>query len=147
MKFNWGTGIVLAILIFMVITIATVVFMMNQDVDLVSNDYYEKGIKHQDQIDLVNRSQKLEANVKMEWKGNLFVISFPEEYYNQSITGEIFFYRPSDVKKDFKLPLSLTEGNQLIPVKGLEKGLWRVQLNWILNHKENYFSETSFILE
>lgn len=147
MKISWGTGIVIAIVIFMTITLATVVFMMNQDVDLVRDDYYEKGIKHQDQIDLVNRSQKLEENVIMEWKGDFFEISFPEQYYNQQITGEIFFYRPSDVKKDFKLPLSLTEGNQFIPVKGLEKGLWRVQLNWILNHKENYFSETSFILE
>lgn len=147
MKISWGTGIVIVIIIFMAITIATVIFMMNQDVDLVSGDYYEKGIKYQEQIDLVNRSQKLAANVNMQWTGNMFEISFPDDYDNQSITGEIFFYRPSDAKKDFKLPLSLNEGFQFVPVQGLEKGLWRVQLNWNLNNKENYYSETSFILE
>jgi hypothetical protein len=147
MKISWGTGIVIVIIIFMAITIATVIFMMNQDVDLVSDDYYEKGIKYQQQIDIENRSQRLKENVKMEWTGNMFEISFPEEYSNRSITGEIFFYRPSDAKKDFKLPLSLTDRNQFIPVQGLEKGLWRVQLNWNLDNKENYYSETSFILE
>lgn len=147
MKISWGTGIVIAIIIFMAITVATVIFMMNQDVDLVSDDYYEKGIKYQQQIDMENRSQRLKKNVKMEWTGNMFEISFPEDYVNHTITGEIFFYRPSDSKKDFKLPLSLMERIQFVPVQGLEKGLWRVQLNWILDNKENYYSETSFILD
>lgn len=147
MKISWGTGIVIAIVIFMAITVATVIFMMNQDVDLVSEDYYEKGIKYQQQIDKESRSQNLKENVKMDWTGNMFEISFPEEYDNQSITGEILFYRPSDSKKDFKLPLSLTNRNQVIPVSELQKGLWRVQLNWRLNNKDNYYSETSFILE
>lgn len=147
MKISWGTGIVIAIVIFMAITVATVIFMMNQDVDLVSEDYYEKGIKYQQQIDKESRSQNLKENVKMDWTGNMFEISFPEEYDNQSITGEILFYRPSDSKKDFKLPLSLTNRNQVIPVSGLQKGFWRVQLNWRLNNKDNYYSETSFILE
>lgn len=147
MKISWGTGIVIAIVIFMTITLATVVFMMNQDVDLVSDDYYEKGIKYQQQIDLVNRSNKLDEPVKMEFNGSIVKITFPESIMNEKIAGEIFFYRPSDAQKDFKLPLILTEGNQVIPVQGLERGFWRVKLNWDINNKENYYSETSFILE
>ncbi|HSL89068.1 MAG TPA: FixH family protein [Ignavibacteriaceae bacterium] len=147
MKISWGTGIVIAIVIFMALTIATVIFMMNQDVDLVSSDYYEKGIKYQEQIDMENRSQRLKDNVKMEWSGNLFEISFPDEFEDQAISGEIFFYRPSDSKKDFRLPLNITDLKQYIPVQGLEKGLWRVKLNWNLKNKDYYYSETSFILE
>lgn len=147
MKISWGTGIVAVILIFMAITIATVIFMMNQDVDLVSNDYYEKGIKYQQQIDMENRSQRLKENVKMDLDGSMFEVSFPEEYDNRSIKGEIYFYRPSNARKDFRLPLSLTQRSQFIPVQGLEKGFWRVQLNWNLDNKENYYSETSFILK
>lgn len=147
MKISWGTGIVIAIVIFMAIIIATVIFMMNQDVDLVSSDYYEKGIKYQEQIDMENRSQRLKDNVKMEWNGEMFEISFPDEFEDQAISGEILFYRPSDSKKDFRLPLNLTDRKQYIPVQGLEKGLWRVKLNWNLNNKDYYYSETSFILE
>ena len=147
MKISWGTGIVTAIVIFMAIIIATVIFMMNQDVDLVSSDYYEKGIKYQEQIDMENRSQRLKDNVKMEWNGEMFEISFPDEFEDQAISGEIFFYRPSDSKKDFRLPLNLTDRKQYIPVQGLEKGLWRVKLNWNLNNKDYYYSETSFIME
>jgi hypothetical protein len=147
MKISWGTGIVIAIVIFMAIIIATVIFMMNQDVDLVSSDYYEKGIKYQEQIDMENRSQRLKDNVKMEWSGDLFEISFPDKFEDQAISGEIFFYRPSDSKKDFRLPLNLNDRKQYLPVQGLEKGLWRVKLNWNLNNKDYYYSETSFILE
>lgn len=147
MKISWGTGIVIAIVIFMAIIIATVIFMINQDVDLVSSDYYEKGIKYQEQIDMENRSQRLKDNVKMEWSGDLFEISFPDEFHDQTLSGQIFFYRPSDSKKDFRLPLNITDLKQYIPVQGLEKGLWRVKLNWNLNNKDYYYSETSFILE
>lgn len=147
MKFSWGTGILIAILIFMAITVVTVIFMMNQDVDLVSKDYYEKGVKYQEQIDLINRSNELDVPVKMEFNGSILVVVFPDEFINQNISGKISFYRPSDSKKDFDLHLSLTDGSQIIPVKGLDKGFWRVQLNWNLNNKEDYYTETSFILE
>ena len=50
-KFNWGTGILITIIVFMIVPIGTVVFLMNQDVDLVATDYYNKGIQHQEQID------------------------------------------------------------------------------------------------
>ncbi len=147
MKISWGTGIIIAIIIFMAITVATVIFMMNQQVDLVSSDYYEQGIKYQQQIDKENRSQSLKENVNMVWTGNNFEISFPEEYDNQVISGDIFFYRPSDSKKDFRLPLNLSERKQYIPVYGLEKGLWRVKLNWNLNNNDYFYSETSFVLQ
>lgn len=147
MKFSWGTGIVVAIIVFMVITIATVIFMMNQKVDLVSDNYYEKGINYQEQIDMENRSQRLKSSVQMQIKDDLFEILFPVDFEQQTLSGEIFFYRPSDSRKDFRLQLNLTDLRQLIPVKGLEKGFWRVQLNWNLNNKEKYYTETSFILE
>ena len=47
LKLNWGTGIAIVIAIFMVITIATVVYLMNQDVELVTDDYYKKELKEQ----------------------------------------------------------------------------------------------------
>lgn len=147
MKISWGTGIVAAIVIFMIITIATVVFMMNQNVDLVSDNYYQKGIEYQHQIDNAKRSNELAEPVKIEFDGNSILLSFPILLKNQNIKGDIFFYRPSDSSKDFKVPISLTELSQLIPVKGLINGLWRVQVNWNLNDKEKFYNEASFILE
>lgn len=147
MKISWGTGIVLAIVIFMLVTIATVIFMMNQDVDLVSDNYYQKGIEYQTQIDNVKRTNNLADPLKIEFNGTSILLLYPRSLLDKNIKGDIFFYRPSDSSKDFRVPLSLSELSQVIPVKGLESGFWRVQVNWNINNEENFYNETSFILE
>jgi hypothetical protein len=51
MKFNWGTGIVLSFIIFAASILMIVLFPFNQKADLVSDNYYEREIKFQEQID------------------------------------------------------------------------------------------------
>jgi len=145
-KFNWGTGILITIIIFMVITISTVVFLMNQDVDLVASDYYNKGIQHQDQIDRVNRANSMDETVKIN-PGNGFVrLIFPESFAQINFKGTIQFYRPSDSKKDFSIPLSVdTSGQQMISTQSIAKGYWKVKVYWTQDSIE-YYKESSFVI-
>ena len=53
LQISWGTGIVIAFAIFMAVTVSTAVYMMNQDVNLVADDYYDQEIKYQQQIDRI----------------------------------------------------------------------------------------------
>ena len=41
-KFNWGTGVVIFLLLFLAAIITFVVFAFHQDVNMVHQDYYEK---------------------------------------------------------------------------------------------------------
>lgn len=145
-KFNWGTGILITIVIYMVITISTVVFLMNQDVDLVTNDYYNKGIQHQSQIEKVNRTNKMVEKVSIN-PGNGFVIfNFPKSLAQKGFEGTIQFYRPSDSKKDFSIPLSVdTSGQQIIPTQNIAKGYWKVKVDWTQDSVE-YYKESSFVI-
>lgn len=145
MKLNWGTGILFVIIVFMSITIITVIFMMNQDIDLVTKDYYEKSITHQDQIESESRANLLDESIKIKFDGSIIKLIFPAGTSDKNISGQILFYRPSDSQKDFKLPLSLENDQQIIPVLGLEKGFWRIKLNWQVQD-ESYFNESSFTL-
>ena len=43
MKISWGTGIVIGIIVFVVISITMTIIFMTQDVSLVSDNYYEKS--------------------------------------------------------------------------------------------------------
>ena len=63
-QFNWGTGILLVIIVFFGLMIAMVVFSMNQEVNLVSPDYYPKGIDYDKQIEKTKNLQLLGSKVE-----------------------------------------------------------------------------------
>jgi hypothetical protein len=145
-KFNWGTGILITIIVFMIITIGTVVFLMNQDVDLVASDYYNKGIQHQDQIDRVNRTNLMDEAVQINSENGFLRLVFPKSFAQKNFNGTIRFYRPSDSKKDFSLPITIdTSAQQIVSTQSLDKGYWTVKLNWTQDSIE-YYKESSFVI-
>ena len=147
MKMNWGTGILIGIIIFIVISVTMTVIFMNQDVNLVTDKYYENSLKYQDEIDKQSRTNALSEEVKINFDAQVINVLFPEDYQNKSISGEIYFYRPSDPSLDFKIPLLINaEGNQIIPTERLAKGYWRLKLNWTMNGN-GYYNERAITIE
>lgn len=145
-KFSWGTGILIVIIIFMVLTITTVVFLMNQKVDLVTDNYYAKEIKYQQQIDKMNRTNEFGDEIKIIADANAVRLIFPVVLTQKKIDGTVHFYRPSDSARDFILPLSIdTTNQQIIPVNNLARGYWKVKIDWTQDEVE-YYKETSLII-
>jgi len=146
-KLNWGTGILIGIIVFIVISVSMTVIFMTQDVDLVADKYYENSLQYQDEIDKQSRTKLLDEQVKINFNGELINILFPSAYLDKNISGEIYFYRPSNPSLDFKLLLQMsTEGNQIIPVERLEKGFWRIKLNWTMDGN-GYYNERAITIE
>ncbi|MFI5238062.1 MAG: FixH family protein [Ignavibacteriales bacterium] len=146
-KFSWGTGILIGIIIFITLSITMTVIFMTQDVSLVSDNYYEKSLNYQDEIDKQSRTKSLDEQVKINFNGEVITVSFPNHYLSEKISGDIYFYRPSNPSLDLRMPLQVNEqGNQLIPVERLEKGFWRVKLNWTMDGNE-YYNERAISIE
>jgi len=146
-RINWGTGIVIGIIVFVVISISMTVIFMTQDVDLVADKYYENSLQYQVEIDKQSRAKSLNEQVKINFNGEVINILFPSAYLDKNISGEIYFYRPSNPSLDFKLLLLMsTEGNQIIPVERLEKGFWRIKLNWTMDGN-GYYNERAITIE
>jgi len=147
LKISWGTGIVIGIIIFVVISLSMTVFFMTQDVNLVTDKYYENSLEYQEEIDKQSRTKTLDEQVKINFDGTIITILFPSDYIKKNISGEIYFYRPSDSSLDFKLSLLVSkEGSQIIPVERLEKGYWRLKLNWMMDGN-GYYSEKAITVE
>lgn len=145
-NFSWETGILITIIVFMIITIGTVVFLMNQDVDLVASDYYNKGIQYQEQIDRVNRTNEMGENVLINPENGFIRLVFSKEFFLKNLNGTIQFYRPSNSKKDFALTISInTSAQQIIPTHNLDKGYWKIKINWTKDSVE-YYKESSFVI-
>ena len=146
-KISWGTGIVIGIVIFIVLSVTMTIIFMTQDVSLVSDNYYEKSLVYQDEIDKQSRTKALNEEVKINFNGETIAILFPSDYVSKNMTGEIYFYRPSDQKMDFIIPLQISaDGSQSIPVERFEKGFWRLKLNWEMDGNE-YYNEKAIVIE
>ncbi|WP_242920181.1 FixH family protein [Pontibacter liquoris] len=144
----WPYAIVAALLLFMGYIASFVYRAMRQDVDLVSTNYYEQELAYQDHMDTVGRTNAA-GNVAIDYHaaGQTITLQLPESFAGKNISGKINFFRPSDDKLDFELPLQLdADRSQLLNTEKLQKGLWKVRLNYSAG-SENYYSEKTIVIE
>lgn len=146
-KLHWGSGLIVAFVLFAAGVLTMVFISMNREVDLVTDDYYQQELKHEQHITSTKRSQALGDSVQCRMSGDTFLLSLPSHFSPDSTTGSLMFYRPANRKRDFIVPLLLSSGNsQSVPVAGLEKGLWRVKVRWNFRH-EDYYREVAIIIQ
>jgi hypothetical protein len=120
---------------------------MSQDVNLVTDKYYENSLQYQDEIDNQSRTLALNEEIEIRYNGQVVNIIFPTLYASKKVSGELFFYRPSDPSLDFKIPLLLDErGSQIIPTERIAKGFWRLKLNWMMDGN-GYYNERAITIE
>ena len=79
-KISWGTGIVIGIIIFVVLSVTMTVIFMMQDVNLVTDKYYENSLQYQDEIDKQNRTLALSEDVISIFCLRVFIISLPAQF-------------------------------------------------------------------
>ena len=144
MKINWGTGIVIAFIAFISFIMYFVINMnvnKKYDHDLVTEDYYKKELEFQNDIDKETNAKNLSENLSWKKTTEGLVITFPETFEINSISGKVFLYRPSNKQFDFETVLSLSNHNLLIPDKSLLDGRWNIKVDWQYNGKSYLYKK------
>ncbi len=142
MKFNWGTGIFIVIVLFLLAVVAFFIYIKTLDINLVEDNYYEKELAFQQRIDKISNTAQLPGKISISQGPGTLIIQFPETDSSWIPTGNVLLYRPSDPKKDVTLPLQLDNSQrQAIDISGISKGKWTVKLEWKMGGKEYYFEE------
>lgn len=132
-KFNWGTGLTLAIVVFVLATLSTVSYLISLEFYLVSENHYEEGVEYQETIDGIQNANDLSTPVLIlfDEPTESIKITFPTALRSDSLNGSIKFYRPNDSSLDKRFKLELNEdGQQSIPVSDFEEGRWKLTLQW-----------------
>jgi hypothetical protein len=141
LKFNWGTGIVLALIVMIGGMIFLVSIALRQDYDLVESDYYQKSVDYQKHIDEVKNTEALPEKVRFEQTTDSLKLTFPSLSLVDDYSGEIHFYSPVEEKRDETVKLKLNnQFIQAIDLKNLKSGRYTVKLNWTAN-KKSYYQE------
>ncbi|GJQ64717.1 MAG: cytochrome Cbb3 oxidase maturation protein CcoH [Melioribacteraceae bacterium] len=141
MKISWGVGIAVLYIGFMVVVLGTVAFSTTQDVNLVTEDYYEKELEYQNQLDKMNRANALPEKLEVKIVDKNIQIKYPSMFSPEFLTGTILFYRPTSGEEDFELPVQPdVHGVQTVLTEKMSKGVWKVKVDWKASASE-YFNE------
>lgn len=148
MKINWGTGLAIWLVVFIIFILQFVIRISVQDKydsELVTENYYEKEMVFQRQIDGETNANNLNVNLKSKKTEEGFLLTFPAEFKPEKITGKISLYRPSNKKLDFEEDLVLSKNEYLIPNKKLVEGRWDIIVFWEYEGEEYFYkSRTRF---
>lgn len=131
-KINWGTGIVIAMAMFMIFILTFVYKSLTQEYthELVSEDYYKDELLYQNDIDKLNNAGKLDSKITLHNSDKGITIQFPENMDYQQVKGVIYFQRRSNIKLDFNKKITLKSNKILIPDSLLVSGKWIVKIDW-----------------
>lgn len=147
MKWNWGTKIFIAIVLFMSMMIVLVILTMQQSFYLVEKDYYPKGLEYQQRIDKETNAKKIGESILVENNKSELEFTFPSVFNPESIEGEIVLYRPSDGTMDIAFPIELNSMRKMsVPTSNLISGKYLIKFDYKDTDKE-YFQESTVYIE
>jgi len=147
MKMNWGTGILVLIILFFITMFVMVYIAFNQRVDLVTKNYYEKELAYQKDINMQQNELDLKNSVIIEQIPGKISITFPTKEVGMEIKGEVRCYRPADSRDDKLFAIAIDSlGQCKVPLTNMRSGLWNVIVNWEANGKE-FMTQKKLIIE
>ncbi len=131
-KFTWGHGMVLALLSFMIF-IVSFLFRFNSEkgnsMDLVTEDYYNEGLKYQSKYDAMQNFAQLQSKPSIKVVGNELHITFPDSL--KVLEGTLGIYRPSNKELDKNFELQLQDHQMKLNDKAFpQKGKYDIFLQW-----------------
>lgn len=149
----WPVAIIGWFVIFTTFTVVIVTYLSRQKTELVQTDYYDDEIRYQEQLDRLNRTQKLKEPVSVIYDAgkSTIAVTLPVARQNpgapNNITGRIRLYRPANESLDKEIQLAPdSAGSQIIDTRNLAAGLWKVRVYWTMNGEDYYFNQPIQVL-
>jgi len=146
MKLNWGSGIAIFYIAFVVAILTFVVWVSQFKPDMVTDDYYAEEQVYQQVIDKKNNTNQLEGNVVVDANVSSINVSLPVGLAEHAVEGVLFLYRQSDKDLDMKFNFA---GDELMYTFNSDKiiaGNWTVKLSWNSEGKD-YFYEKKIMVK
>lgn len=132
LRWNWGHSIATVYTVFAACTIGFVVYAMDQRVDLVSDDYYEKSVALDARRAAEANARALGADfsIAQAESGQAVTVRWPASV-TAGATGSLTLYRPADATADLTAAMAPdATGTQSVSLAGLAPGRWTMQVEW-----------------
>lgn len=136
---SWGVKIAILYCSFVALIVSMVFLSMNQQVDMVTKNYYEQELLYQDRIDAINRTTALEEQLSWVISGNQVTLKFPLSAKGKINSGTMYFFRPSNEADDRTLKLEPdTSLVRTLSLPEMNPGFYQLKVNWKSGDQEYY---------
>lgn len=136
MKLNWGTAIFIFFTIFVALSIVFIIFSFNQDIELVEDDYYNKGANYTQQMEVNQRSRIFFDSISITNTETNLLLTLPQALFSHTDTLKLYFYNPSSKSKDYKLLLTNLNDSVYFDKTQIQPGHYIVKINWQITNLE-----------
>ncbi|PLX13011.1 MAG: hypothetical protein C0598_04630 [Marinilabiliales bacterium] len=140
-NWNWGTKLFIAIVLFMSLIIGFVIVSLNNDVNLVEKDYYPKGQEYQQRLNEIKNASFKRDLFKLEQIDEGVLLNMP---ILNADTASIYFFRPSDNKKDIIFDISKADTMLLFGKSNFIRGKYLIKVYWNSDDVAYYFERDFF---
>jgi hypothetical protein len=145
---NWGNKLIVVFIVFGGMISYMVYRCMQTPVNLVSEQYYKDELAYQTVIDGTRQANALSGKLVLAQEvGKSVRLELPADMRGRAVEGAIFFYCPSDVRRDRRIPLKVdAKGEQVIGNGMVPGGHYTVKVSWQVAGV-NYFMEQPFVMQ
>jgi hypothetical protein len=136
---NWGKGLAIAMVGFMLFILYMVITLMSKGTDLESEDYYQKEIDFEQEISAISNMNGLKEKIDVSQNDDFVMVKFPEIEDMDSI--EVMMFRPNNEKDDQFFILKNSK-SLLIPKSKLNMGIYEMDIQFKIKDKVYLQKET-----
>lgn len=147
MTLNWGHKLLLVFVAFAALMFTLVYKCMHTNFDLVTKEYYKDELVYQKVIDGTHNANGLATITSVTASGNEVTVQLPEEMKGRKLSGNIWFYYPSNAGNDQRYALQPdADGRQRFSLHRFASGHYRVKVQWEAEGRQ-YYSEQALAIQ
>lgn len=143
MRISWGYKIMFLYLGFVGIILTLVFSAFSHEIQIVSDDYYEREKYQQDIIDGTFNLKRLNTEPALDLTPEGLSISLPDELSGgHDKSGELWLYNIMRYQQDYKTNFrNHKEDYFMVPVDKLSSGNFIIKLRWTQDDTPYYFQK------
>ncbi len=146
MKISWGTKIAVLYSGFVIMIAALVITSFRQNVELVTEDYYQQELGFQKQLDATRAANALHDPLSISANDQTLTIRFPQRFASEPLNGKVMFYAPTRAAADRNFALTnVRNGQWTVSRDQLDLVPYEVKVSWNTGGTE-YFQKVNLNL-
>jgi hypothetical protein len=145
MKLHWGNYIFIFILFFLTLCTVFIIFSLRQDIDLVTDAYYEEGADYTSEMQIAERSAVYFDSITIIQDKTRLEVQLSKSLSLDIQKINVWFYRPSDKDSDFETELIITDEPLFVSKDHLIKGRYIMHISWDSGEEEFIIKKNIFI--
>ena len=143
---NWGWGISIFIFLFIGFMIYMAIKTTTVSHELVTENYYQKELAHQDEIDKVIAFRESGKSILTQIKDGNLLLRFSPTHNFSKLEGKIYMYSPAAISSDDTLNLSCNmDGLMVIRLKSNQSGRCIMSIDYSDSPTDYLFKEELYL--